>query len=224
MTIDLLLDVDCGMGRTGLPPRSKLMELYRAIAAEPATIDDSVHVYDGHIQDSAPKLRRKRCEEAFSSALEIKSRLEAGRLSVPRLVAGGSPTFRLHAENPMVTDCSPSATILWDTGYQESFSDLPFRPAAYFFTRAISRLSEGKLCLDLGGKAVSADKPQPRVIFVALPDAEIVSHSEEHLILRNRFAKNHSPGDFFLSIPRHIGPAVALYDKTFIFLRSRRSN
>ena len=59
MTIDLLLDVNCGMGRTGLPPRSKLMELYRAIAAEPATIAASLHVYDGHIQDSAPKLRRK---------------------------------------------------------------------------------------------------------------------------------------------------------------------
>lgn len=116
----------------------------------------------------------------------------------------------------MVTDCSPGATTLWDAGYQESFSDLPFRPAAYFFTRAISRLSEGKLYLALVCKAVSAGKPQPRVIFVALPDAEIVSHSEEHLILRSRFAKNYSPGDFFLGIPRHIGPAVALYDKTFI--------
>lgn len=38
MTIDLLLNADCGMGRTELPSGSKLMELYRAIAAEPAII------------------------------------------------------------------------------------------------------------------------------------------------------------------------------------------
>lgn len=107
MIIDLLLDAaDCGKGRTKLPPGSKLMELYRTIAAEPAAIAAGRHIYDGYLQDSAPKLRQERCDETLDTILEIKSRLEIEGLPVPRLVAGGSSPFRIHAENSAVTDCN----------------------------------------------------------------------------------------------------------------------
>ncbi len=215
-SIGLLLDVDCGMGRTGLLPGSELLDLYRALEAEPALIPAGLHVYDGHLQDSNPEARRVRCAEAFDPVFEIQSRLEAEGLLVPRLVAGGSPTFPIHAANPAVTDCSPGTAILWDAGYRESFPDLPFQPAACLLTRVISRLSAERICLDLGYKAVSADKPQPRAIFPDLPDAVAVSHSEEHLVIRSRRVQNCRPGDFFLAIPRHVCPTVALYDEAFI--------
>ena len=64
------------------------------------------------------------------------------------------------------------------------FPDLHFLNAAALLTRVVSKPGPDLLCLDLGHKAVASEMPQPRVVFPALPDAEFVTHNEEHLVLR----------------------------------------
>jgi len=215
-SIGLLVDIDCGMSRTGIPPGGEPSTLYRAIHDAPATEAAGFHAYDGHLHDLDPARRESRCAAALGPVLDMKSQLEAEGLSVPCFVVGGSPTFAIHAGNPLVTECSPGTTILWDTGYQDSYPDLPFQPAAFVLTRVISRLSDERFCVDLGHKAVSADKPQPRVRFEALPDASLEEQSEEHLVIHSKHGDRYHPGDFLLGTPRHICPTVSLYDHASI--------
>ena len=216
LSIGLLVDIDCGMGRTGIAPGTEAAELYRAIAAEPFLAAAGLHAYDGHIRDSLPEERRAACEKAFAPVLELKTQLEAEGLSVPSLVAGGSPTFPFHAANAAVTDCSPGTTVLWDDGYRQSFPELPFEPAAFLLARVISRPGDSDLCLDLGYKAISADAAQPRVAFDTLPDVDFVSHHEEHLVIRCLRKRNFLPGDSLIGIPKHVCPTVALFDQAWI--------
>jgi D-serine deaminase-like pyridoxal phosphate-dependent protein len=131
------------------------------------------------------------------------------------VVAGGTPTFPIHARNPDV-ECSPGTYVLWDFGYADLMPDLPFELAALLLTRVVSKPGGNRLCLDLGHKAVAAENPQPRVRFLNLPYARPVMHSEEHLVIETEFAERFKVGDCLYAVPKHICPTVALHDEAVV--------
>jgi D-serine deaminase-like pyridoxal phosphate-dependent protein len=148
--------------------------------------------------------------------------LEKSGLPVPALIAGGSPTFPVHAAHPD-RECSPGTAVLWDIGYGEKFLDLPFEIAAVLLTRVVSRPAPDRLCLDLGHKAVAAENPLgQRVRIVELPDATPIMQSEEHLVLETSRAGEFAIGQTLHALPRHICPTVALYAEALIIENGRR--
>jgi len=215
LSLDVLLDIDCGMGRTGVAAGPKAVELYRLISSSPGLKAGGLHVYDGHIQNTDLKERMAVCEAAFAPASDLRRNLEQLGLPVPRVVAGGTPTFAIHARRPDV-ECSPGTTIFWDVSYLNKLPDLDFLPAALVLTRVISKPGTNRLCLDLGHKAIAAENPHPRVQFFELPDATAVVHSEEHLVLETPDAGKFAVGDCLYGIPRHICPTVALHSEAVV--------
>jgi D-serine deaminase-like pyridoxal phosphate-dependent protein len=206
VTLDVFIDLDCGMHRTGIEPGPRAVELWRAITQTTGLRAAGLHAYDGHIHDPDLATRRAQCDAAFAPVLELQHFLG----DVP-LIAGGSPTFALHAEHPG-RELSPGTTVLWDFSYADKFPELPFQPAAVLLTRIVSRPGPNRLCLDLGYKAIASENPHPRVRLLELPDATAVMHSEEHLVIETPLAGEFAIGDCLHGIPRHICPTVALYD------------
>jgi D-serine deaminase-like pyridoxal phosphate-dependent protein len=207
--LPVFLDIDCGMHRTGVTV-DRAAALYRLITESPALIAAGLHAYDGHIHDPSPETRRAECEAAFDAVTGLRTALNA-----PVLIAGGSPTFPFHAT---CTDreCSPGTPVLWDWGYGEKFADLPFEIAAALLTRVVSKPSMNHLTLDLGYKAVAAENPLAmRVKFPEIPDANIVMHSEEHIVIETARAKEFHIGQPLHALPKHICPTVALYDEVW---------
>ena len=213
--LDLYLDLDCGMHRTGFGPGPEAQAVYRAFEDSPNVQAAGLHIYDGHIHDHSLEERRARCEAAFAPVLEFRAELEAAGLSVPDMVASGSPTFAIHSQHED-RDCSPGTTVLWDFGYGDNYEDLKFQWAALLLTRVISKPGPNRLCLDLGHKAVAADKPQPRVQLLGLPDANPLVHSEEHLMVETDMASDYAVGDTLYAVPVHICPTVALHDEAVV--------
>jgi hypothetical protein len=155
-----------------------------------------IHAYDGHIHDESLDVRRERCDAAFEPVHQFRCRLQGEGLIVKELVAGGSPTFAVHAKHADRT-LSPGTTVLWDFGYGDKHpADLPFLPAAVLLARVISKPGRNRLTLDLGHKSVAPENPHPRVRFEELPDAVAVMQSEEHLVLETERAHEftHRPG------------------------------
>ena len=210
LILDVWLDLDCGMRRTGAPPDARALDLFRRIHASRNLRAAGLHAYDGHLHDADPIARRLACEQAFAPVLALRHEIESLGIPRPALVAGGSPTFPFHAAADD-RECSPGTTVLWDFGYAEKFADLPFKPAAVLLTRVVSKPTPTRLCLDLGYKAVASENPPPRVRLLELPDAEAVMHSEEHLVIETPRAREFQVGDALHGIPRHICPTVALY-------------
>jgi len=93
---------------------------------------------------------------------------------------------------------------------------LEFLNAALVLTRVISKPGNNRLCLDLGHKAIAAEKPHPRVQFLNLPDANAVTHSEEHLVVETSRADEFQVGDVLYGIPRHVCPTVALHAEVVV--------
>lgn len=222
--IPTLLDLDVGMGRTGIVPGDAAARIYELIDFLPGLVPDGIHAYDGHlgIADLAERTAvAKGVEEVVAS---FRDRLAASGLPVPRLVMGGTPTFPIHGmfREPGV-ECSPGTVVYHDYNYATRFPDLPFTPAAALLTRVVSRPRVGRLCLDLGHKAVAADTPPPglRAWLSELPDAKVAGHSEEHLFLDVADADRFTIGTPLLAIPAHICPTVALHRRALVVADGR---
>jgi len=215
LSLELLLDIDCGQHRCGVEAGPQALELYRLIASLPGLRPGGLHVYDGHIHDADLAARTRNCEAAIAPALALREQLVAAGLPVPRLVAGGTPTFPIHARRTDV-ECSPGTCVFWDAGYSTKLPDMDFLVAAALLTRVISKPGSNRLCLDLGHKALASEMPHPRALFPQLPDAKAVTHSEEHLVIETSRAADFAVGDCLYAIPWHVCPTVALHSSAVV--------
>jgi D-serine deaminase-like pyridoxal phosphate-dependent protein len=220
VTLELFLDLDCGMHRTGVAPGPEAVELYRLLAGSPGLRAAGLHVYDGHIRDSDIVARTAMCDSAFAQLTELRDRLVSEGLAVPEIVAGGTPTFPIHARRSNV-QCSPGTSVFWDLGYETLLPDLDFSPAVLVLTRVVSKPSRNILCLDLGHKAIASESPHPRVELLGLPDARAIGHSEEHLTIETERADEFPVGTPLYGIPWHICPTVALHQEAVVIRDGR---
>jgi D-serine deaminase-like pyridoxal phosphate-dependent protein len=213
--LDMFLDIDCGMRRTGITSRNHAIEIFKLTGNSPGLRAAGLHAYDGHIHDSDVGQRNARARESFGIVQALKDEMEAAGLAVPTVIAGGTPTFPFHAASGTV-ECSPGTYVLWDFGYGDSMPDLSFEIAAVLLTRVVSKPGLNRLCLDLGHKAVASESPFPRVKLLEIGDATHVMHSEEHLVIETPFAHRLNVGDIIYAVPRHICPTVALHNQVVV--------
>lgn len=220
LVLEVLLDIDCGMHRSGVAPGPQAGELYHLIGTLPGLKPGGFHAYDGQIHDRDLTIRTKACESAFAPVEELREQLTRSGMSVPNVVAGGTPTFPIHARRSEF-ECSPGTCVFWDFGYATKLPDLDFLPAALLLTRVVSKPTATRLCLDLGHKAVASENPHPRVQLLELPDARAVSHSEEHLVIETARAGEFGVGACLYGIPWHICPTVALHSEAVVIKNGR---
>lgn len=212
LKLNVWLDINNGMNRTGIKPGKEAKKLYKAIADDPDVILRGLHVYDGHIRDSELSKRQEKCDRDFSKVLQMKKELKHDGYSVGKIIAGGTPSFPVHAIREK-TELSPGTCLLWDEGYGSNFTDMDFIPAAVLFTRIVSKPDKDLLCLDLGHKSVASEMNFPRVRFLGDHSFEQVSQSEEHLVVKCRNTDQYKLGEGFYALPLHICPTVAKYPK-----------
>jgi D-serine deaminase-like pyridoxal phosphate-dependent protein len=198
-TLEVVLDIDMGQHRTGIEPGPVAARLYRCCPG-------GLHLYDGHLQQADVAERKRAWDVAFAPVQKLITELGP----IPRIVAGGTPTFAFWARETDF-ECSPGTAFLWDHSYGSKLPDLDFLPAALVLTRVVSKPGGNRLCLDLGHKAIASESPHPRVHFPDLPEGKAIGHSEEHLVIETPHADKFRVGDPLYGIPSHICPTVALH-------------
>jgi D-serine deaminase-like pyridoxal phosphate-dependent protein len=217
-SIDVLLDIDTGQHRTGLEVGTQAKHMYGQIAETRGLRAGGLHVYDGQQHQTSREERQAAVDIEWDKVIDFRNELVAGNWSVPRIVAGGTPTFPIYAEKDEPTlELSPGTCVFNDAGYGGDFPDLQFAPAALLLTRVISRPTSDRVTLDLGYKAVASDPPAGRRVGVhGLEDAEQVLQNEEHLVLETARASEFKPGDELLAVPRHICPTSAMHQQAVV--------
>lgn len=218
LVADVFIDVDAGMHRTGIAPGQELFDLYKEAAALPHLNLRGLHVYDGHIREKDFAQRKKQAEEGMKAVLETAEKIKEAGFPAPVVIAGGTPSFTVHALNPEVI-CSPGTCVLWDHGYASTLPEQPFAYGALLLTRAVSKPQKGIITTDLGHKSVGAENPiDKRIFFLNLADYTVRSQSEEHLVVEvtDHDWQRLRPGDVLYGIPYHVCPSVALYDEAYV--------
>jgi D-serine deaminase-like pyridoxal phosphate-dependent protein len=214
--IPVYIDLNVGMNRTGIAPGSDALSLYTAIAGLPGIYVKGLHAYDGHIRDRDFAARKEACDAAFALVKATAASLEAISGQHCSIVAGGSPSFPIHAKREAV-ECSPGTFVYWDKGYLDLCPEQDFKPAAVLLTRVISHPAEGRICTDLGHKSVAAENEiSRRIHFLNAENLQPISQSEEHLVLSTGEADKWQPGSLLYALPYHVCPTVALYERVLL--------
>ena len=187
--LPVLVDLDVGMGRTGIAPGDEAEALYELIDRLPNLVADGLSAYDGQIHDFDPAARAANAADGDRADARPPRPAASPRAPRPPARPGGdarpsrsTPRSTSRASNarraPARSTTSATAT---------RYPDLPFTPAAALLTRVISRPRPGRLCLDLGHKAVAADPAGPRVDLARhCPTPSFGGQSEEHLVVDTR--------------------------------------
>jgi D-serine deaminase-like pyridoxal phosphate-dependent protein len=214
--VPVYVDLNIGMNRTGIIPNEDAVELCRFCTITKGIKFAGLHAYDGHLRNPDIDIRTRECDEAFLLLDELKEKLAKIGTAVPNVIAGGSPTFPIHAKRKDV-ECSPGTFIYWDKGYSVQCKEQNFLPAAVLVTRIISILSSTKVCTDLGHKSVAAENEiGKRISFLNAPDLIPLSQSEEHLVCEHENDRRYKMGQVLYGLPYHICPTVALYERMVV--------
>jgi D-serine deaminase-like pyridoxal phosphate-dependent protein len=220
VTVGIVLDLDVGQHRTGIPVGDEALSLYELAASLPGLTPDGFQIYDGHNNQPDRAARETGVREFLAPVLDLMAKAQAKGLPVPRLVCGGTPSFPVYAAMTDIPgiECSPGTFVLHDAGYGPKYADLAgITPAAVLVTRVISRPTSNRVTFDLGNKAVAADPLlEKRVTLLDFPEYKTVGHNEEHLIVETAGASKYKPGDLVYALPGHICPTVALHKEALV--------
>jgi len=213
-TLDVFIDVNVGMTRTGLP-LSQVLDLAKYTLLLKHLRIAGLHGYDGHIHDTDILLRQQAVDHAFAGWNTVLQSLRSLVDYPLTQIAGGTVSFPVHIRREQV-ECSPGTFVLWDHRYSSLFPDLPFRQAAFILCRVISVMDKQHICIDVGCKSVASEHPLPRIYFPQTPEINPIAHSDEHLVTEVPDSSLFRVGTVLFGIPNHICPTVALYEKMYV--------
>ncbi len=206
-------DLNVGMNRSGIAPGPEVIELIKYLSGHVSIQSVGLHIYDGHIRSQLISDREKEVDNYFDKVDSLLNQMKVEGVELRTPIFGGSPTFPVHAKRNK-GECSPGTFVYWDKGYSDLCPEQNFLPAAIVFCRVISLPAEKMVTVDLGHKSIASENEiTRRVYFPDEKDLVPVSHSEEHLVLRNDGSKVYRPGDVLYGIPFHICPTVALFER-----------
>ena len=219
IAIDVYIDLNVGMNRTGIAPDEHALALVEWIGKTPGLRFKGLHAYDGHHRQVNYTERRSACEKGFEAVYGMINAMQSKGYPKPIIIAGGSPSFSIHCKKTD-RECSPGTNIFWDRGYSTICPEQQFEPAVKVLTRVISMPAANKICVDLGHKAIAAENEiSKRIYFPEYPSLRAVSQSEEHLVLETDQSDAFAPGDILIGIPYHICPTVALHESLYAVQR-----
>lgn len=215
LRLSIYIDLNIGMNRSGILPGKSAIDLIKYLSKQDVIKNIGLHVYDGHISQPSVHERDHAVKEIYEKLDQFLQEMELEGLIVHNIIAGGSPTFPMHAKRDKV-ECSPGTFIYWDKSYSDICPEQNFLCAAVVLCRVVSLPGDNLVTIDLGHKSIASENEITRRVF--FPDEKglvPVSHSEEHLVLRNDGDQVYKIGDVLYGIPFHVCPTVALYERGF---------
>ncbi|UII74513.1 D-TA family PLP-dependent enzyme [Flagellimonas sp. HMM57] len=223
LKINIYIDINNGMNRSGIKIGAELDKLITVLKGYKSLNFEGFHVYDGHLRDNDFDSRNEKIENGFIAVTDYFQSLKNEYPNI-QMICGGTPSFTSHLLNEdRIT--SPGTCVLWDWGYSEKLTEQNFNYAALLVTRIISKPTEGIITLDLGHKSVAPENPiDKRVKLLNLDGYELISQSEEHGVLKVQNWKDLKIGDVLYGIPYHICPTINLHDEVSVIENGQKTD
>ncbi len=216
--LPVLVEVDIGLKRCGLPPGKPTLEFVREVLGLKGLRFQGLMGYEGALFLLEEEEKRRVCRRRLGRLLETREMLETASIDVPNVSSGGSNTYRMTGSLPGVTDIQAGSYATMDTWNQGQGQD--FELALTVLTTVISRPDPHRAVVDAGLKAVSTDHELPRI--VSHSGVSIESLNEEHgkLILDSP-SMELKPGDRVEMVPSHGCTTIPLYTQYFATQKGR---
>lgn len=214
--LDVVVDIDPGIRRTGVPSAEAALELTQRIAAAETLRFAGVQYYCGaqqHIESYAD--RRAAIADRTEYLRGVVETLSRAGYVPEVITGGGTGTHRIDAELGVLTELQAGSYVFMDKQYNDCDLDggggKPFETSLFVDAHVISANSSSMATIDAGFKALSTDGGLPVVMNGAPAGAMFVFMGDEHGAL---IAPDHTfrIGDHVsLAVP-HCDPTVNLYE------------
>jgi len=165
--LNVLVDVDPGMGRTGVASPEDVVSLARVIAQCDRLHFAGIQFYCGSEQHIADYGARAAAIATRNSRLAgAIAELRAAGLSPPIVTGGGTGTHAIDADAGLLTEIQPGSYVFMDQDY--GACDLrgagPFELALTVHSTVVSANRVGWVTIDAGIKALATDSGRPQVV------------------------------------------------------------
>lgn len=215
-TVDVIMEIDIGLGRTGVPTSTQAVDLATYITDQPNLSFQGLLAYEAHVKSEGNSKEdyERLCEEAMEETAAIVSELVDADIDVPEVKVGGTATSLYSGTHPVVTEINPGMYPFMDVGelehrpWEVSLSDC----AATVHSTVISAPDDDRAVVDAGSKSLGMDKPQlPRLKH--RKNVHYVSSSEEHGWLdTSETDESLAVGDRVSLVAPHVCTTVNLHD------------
>ena len=215
ITLDLLIDVTPGFGRTGAPAGAPAARLAEQVARLPGLRVLGIQGYEGHLQFVNPAAEREhRVAEAMELLADTKARMEHVGIEVQIVSTAGTGTCRFAARNPIVTEIQPGSYVVMDSRYAGT-EGVEFDHSLSVLTSVVSRAArQDAMIVDAGLKTLSTDHGPS--VPKRLPGASYEPAGDEHG--RIAFPDGHQLplGEKLELIPSHCDTTINLHDAYYV--------
>jgi D-serine deaminase-like pyridoxal phosphate-dependent protein len=212
--LDVLVDIDVGMGRCGARSMEQAIELARAVRDCPGLRLRGLFGYEGHVQFIPDRDERTEKGRAANQLLADAAKTLSGMGFDIEIVSGaGTGTYDIAVGFPGITEIEPGSYVFMDATYNKL--ELPFEQSLTVLTSVVSRPTDDLVILDAGSKGISPERFNPLVRGYESA-IEISSLHEEHALGTIRNGVDPRPGDKMQLIPSHCCGTVNLYDQMYV--------
>jgi D-serine deaminase-like pyridoxal phosphate-dependent protein len=212
-TIRVLVDLDIGDHRTGIPCDERAIALAQVVDRAPNLRFAGLQAYSvSGSHTEGWEARRMHSTLAISRAISIQRELLASGMAAQTLSVGSTGTWDIDTTVPEVTELQAGSYPLMDAAYRR-IGGADFAPAMTVLTTVISCSHPGLVTVDAGFKAFATDRPfGPEV--VDLSGVRWQWAGDEHGLLHLENASRRILlGDHIEFIPPHCDPTVNLYNQ-----------
>ena len=221
LKLDVLVEVDVGQGRCGVPPGPRAAELAALIDGHPWLAFKGLQGYQGAVQMRVSHAERRGAVEEALELLNRSAKLVRGAgLEIEVLTGGGTGTSAIDAALGGLTEIQPGSYVFMDTNYGAiEWRDAPAPPfelSLSVYAGVVSRPAPNRVILDTGWKAISGDGGPP--VAANHPDAVFRFAGDEFGELTFPGRSPLAVGDKTMLTPSHCDTTVNLHDR-FILTR-----
>jgi len=186
--LPVLIEVDTGLGRCGLPPGEPVLALAKQVARLPGLQLQGIFTHEGHVHRAREKAELEAMALAAGRAMvETAELLRSRGLPCDVVSVGTTPAALITPTVPGVTEARPGSYVFYDRCHLRTWSATERDLALTVLATVISRPARERAVLDAGSKVLSADHVGTRFDTFGLirnhPDWRFVAANEEHGIV-----------------------------------------
>ncbi len=213
--IGIVIDVDVGLGRTGVRDAATAVALAQRVARAGGLFLAGVQGYGGSWQHVVGRdERRRQMERGIARLSEAVVALEAAGHAIATRTGGGTGTVLLDAELGVLNDVQPGSYVFMDVEYRDALGDDPegrYEASLFVQSQVISANNDRWVTLDAGLKAFATDAQAP-VLRNGSGQGTYAFFGDEHGRLSRGEARDYRVGDRVELVTPHCDPTVDRYD------------
>jgi D-serine deaminase-like pyridoxal phosphate-dependent protein len=211
--LGVVVELDIGLRRAGVPPGQPALELSRVVHATPGLRYLGLMAWEGHaraIDDL--RLRRQEIETAIRLLTGSAELCRENGLPVSIVSAGGTGTFYVTAYQSGITEIQAGGAIFCDVACQNW--GVETKPSLFVQTTVTSRPASDRIILDAGFKAMPTWKCPPKPL--GLSGVKAIQMSAEHgNVMLEAPDATVKVGDLFNFVVGYGDATVVLHDKLY---------